>query len=168
MESKTLRVKYSKAEDKINFYTSFGWVLSEEPEDLGDGKVLLQFERDKKRLAKSYRTVKKGEKVYHKIARPYPLAFIISFVIGSGLLVAYFALKQSFAFYIVFLYFSLTFYCISVYLLIIFLILFVKRHGLLKKVVHNVAMEAGTVRDLPMKNNIKEETDDTWIIASNL
>ena len=167
MESKQVRVKYGKVQDKINFYTSFGWVLTEEPQDMGDGRVLLLFERDKRKLEKSYRTVRKGEKVYNWIARPYPLAFIIHVILGSGCLVAYFALQRIFAFYIIFLYLSLTFYAVSVYLLIIFIVLLVKKHGLLKKVVHNVALEAGTVRDLPMKNNIKEETDDTWLIASN-
>ena len=167
METKLIRVKENKVEDKIDFYTAFGYTLvSQEPQE--DGKIALTFERDKERLERAYGKVRRGEKLYNRVARPYPLAFIIAFVIGSIFLALYFVLQTSFMFYIVFLYVSLTFYGFSLYLLIIFLIILVKRHGLLKRVVHNVALEAGTLRELPLVNNIKEETDDTWIIAENI
>lgn len=167
METKLIKVKEDKVDDKIDFYASFGYVLLEK-EELEDGKVALTFERDKDRLAAgSYGKLKKGEKAYRSISRPYPLGFLIAFVIGAIFLALYFVLKQSFAFYIIFLYVALTFFGLSLYLLIIFLVLFAKRRSLLKKVVKTVAIEAGTAREYPLENNIKEEGDDTWAIAEN-
>jgi len=34
--------------------------------------------------------------------------------------------------------------------------------------VKNVAIEAGTNKEYPLQNNIKKETDKTWLIANNL
>lgn len=165
METKLIKVKEDKVEDKIDFYTAFGFVLVNK-EVQEDGKVALTFERDKDNLEKgTYGKAKGGERSYNRIARPYPLGAIIALGIGAIFLALYFVLKTSFIFYIVFLYASLTFFGFAVYLLIIFLVMFIKRRGLLKRVLRNVALEAGTLRDLPLKNNIKEETEESWTIA---
>ena len=167
METKLIKVKENKVEDKIDYYTAFGYVLvSKEEEE--DGKIALTFERDKERLEKSYGKVRKGERLYQSISRPYPLGAIIAFGIATIFLALFFILQKTFMFYIVFLYAALTFYGFSLYMLIIFLIILVKRHGLQKRVVKNTALEAGTLRDMPLENNIKEENEDTWFIAEHI
>ena len=168
MESKYIKVKAKKADDTIDFYASFGWVLCEEKEELPHGKVGLTFERDKKRLDSSYHTIKRGERMYQKISRPYPLGALIALGIGSVFLALYFVLRQAFAYYIVFLFASLTFYAVAIYLLIIFLVIFIERRKLLNKLVYNVGLQAGTLREYPLQNNILEEEDDTWVIAENI
>ena len=169
METKYLKVKEKKIDSTLEFYSSFGWIETGERETLPHGKLGITIERDKERLDKSYSVVIKGERAYHRLARPYPLGAIIVFAIASASLVEYFVLKSTgFWLYILPLYASLALYGVTVYLLIIFFIIFAKRRSLLKKIVHNVAIDAGTVRELPLVNNIKEETDDTWLIANNL
>lgn len=167
METKYIRVKEKKIEEKLDFYTSFGWLEVGERDQLGNGKVGITLERDKSQI-EGYGAISKGERTYAQIARPYPLAAIITFVIASTFLALYFVMRESFDFYIVFLFASLAFYGTTLYLLIVFLIIFIKRKGLLKKVVNNVGVEAGTIRELPMRNCIKPENDDTWTIANNL
>ena len=168
MESKYVKVKESKVEKTIDFYASFGWTLAEDKEELPNGRVGLTFERDKERLDSSYHTVKKGERLYHKISRPYPLGALIALGIGCVFLVLYFILRQAFAYYIVFLYAALTFYAITIYMLIIFIIVIIHARMLLNKIVYSVGLEAGTLREYPLKNNILEEDDDTWTIADHL
>ena len=168
MESKYVKVKQKKVDKTIDFYASFGWTLAEDKEELPHGKVGLTFERDKERLDSSYRTVRRGEKIYHKISRPYPLGAIIALVIGCVFLVLYFVSRQAFAYYIVFLYAALTFYAITLYMLIIFLIVILHARMLLNRIVYSVGLEAGTLREFPLKNNILDEEDDTWTIADHL
>ena len=167
MESKYIRVSEKKAEEKIEFYTSFGWTLVGEREQLPNGKVGLTFERDKKDL-ESYDKIRQAEQAYAQISRPYPLAALITIGIGSTLLILYFMLQKTVIFYLGFLYLSLFAYALSIYLLIIFVIVTIKRRGLQKKIVTNDAVEAGTNREFPLKNNIEKETEDTWLIANNL
>ena len=167
MESKTVKVKAKKVEETISFHNAFGFELVDQEED-GD-KVLLTFERDKERFeGNSYQTIRSTESLYSRISRPFPLAGIIMFVIASVLLALYFVLQKTFAYYISFLFASLTCYGISIQLIIIFLVIFAKRRSLLKRVVKNVAIEAGTDKEFPLQNNIKKETDKTWLIANNL
>lgn len=170
MESKILKVKEKKIEKMVEYYNAFGWNQVGEPERVKENSdvFILKFERDDKALGSSYSIIIKAEKVYRKIARPYPLGFLISFVIGAVLLALYFTLQKTFAFYIIFLYLGLMFLAISVYLLVVFLLIFIKRRGLLKKVVRNVSIDAGTNKEYPLRNNIKPETDQTWLISENL
>lgn len=167
MESKYIRVKEKKVDEKIEFYSAFGWTLVGDRDQLPNGKVGLMFERDKKSLD-SFDKIKAGEHAYARIARPYPLGAIITFAIATALLVAYFVLQKIFILYIIFLYLSLATYSVTIYLLIVFLIIFIKRRGLLNKIVNNVGIEAGTIKELPLKNNIEKENEDTWLIANNL
>ena len=168
MESKYIEVKASKVEKTIDYYTSFGWTLAEDKEELSNGKVGLTFERDKKRLNSSYGTIRKGESLYRKISRPYPLGALINLGIACVFLVLYFVLRQTFAYYIIFLYASLTFFAVALYLLIVFIIIIIHVRMLLNKIVYSVGLEAGTLREYPLKNNILEEEDDTWAIADHL
>lgn len=167
MESKYIRVSEKKAEEKIDFYTAFGWTLVGEREQLPNGKVGLTFERDKKEL-ESFDKIRRAEQAYAQISRPYPLAALITLAIGSALLILYFVLQKQVVFYLGFLYLSLFAYAMSIYLLIIFIIIVIKRRGLQNKIVQNVGAEAGTIRELPLKNNIEKENEDTWLIANNL
>lgn len=167
MESKYVIVKLKNAEEKVEFYTSFGWSLVGDMESLPGGKVGLTFERDPKDLL-SFEKIRNAERAYAQISRPYPLAAIIVLAIAIGALISYFALQKVFDFYIAFLFISLAAFGLAIYLLIIFLIITIKRRGLLKKIVYNVGVQAGTVRSLPLKNNIEKETGDTWLIANNL
>ena len=167
MESKTVKVKANKVDDTISFHNAFGYELVSQEEE--GNKVLLTFERDKERFeGNSYHTIRSTEALYSRISRPFPLAGTIMFVIASVLLACYFVLQKTFTYYIAFLFASLTCYGIFVNLIIIFLIILVKRRSLLKRVVKNVSFEAGTDKEFPLKNNIKKETDKTWLIANNL
>ena len=167
MESKTVKVKAKKVEDAIAFHNAFGFELVDKQEE--GNKVLLTFERDKERFeGNSYQTIRSTETLYSRISRPFPLAGLIMFAIASVLLASFFILQKTFQYYIVFLFASLTCYGVSVQLLIIFLVIFLKRRSLLKRVVKNVAIEAGTNKEYPLQNNIKKETDKTWLIANNL
>ena len=167
MESKTVKVKAKKVEETIAFHNAFGYELVGQ-EDEGNN-VLLTFERDKERFeGNSYHTIRSTEGLYARISRPFPLAGIIMFAIASVLLAMFFILQKTFPFYIVFLFASLTCYGVSIQLLIIFLVILLKRRSLLKRVVKNVAIEAGTNKEYPLQNNIKKETDKTWLIANNL
>ena len=168
MENKRVIVRENKIDETIEFYTSFGWQLVGEKEEIKGGKTALNFERDKDRLGQSYQTIAKAEDLYKRISRPFPLGGSIMFGVGTLFLILYFTLQTIFPYYIAFLYVSLTCYCVSVHLIIIFVIIFAKRKKLLAKVVKDVAIDAGTVREYPLKNNIKEETDQTWLISSNL
>ena len=126
MESKQVVVKQKKLESTLDFYTSFGWLEVGEREEIGD-KIVLNFERDKERLGESYQTITQAERLYRRIARPFPLAAMILFGIGAGFLIAFSVVQKFFPYYIVFLPISLTCLCISVHLFIIFLIIFIKR-----------------------------------------
>ena len=167
MESKTVKVKAKKVEETIAFHNAFGYELVGQEEE--GNKVLLTFERDKERFeGNSYHTIRSTEALYSRISRPFPLAGVIMFIIASVLLALYFVMQKTFAYYIAFLFASLTCYGVSIQLLIIFLVIFIKRRSLLKRVVKNVAIEAGTNKEYPLQNNIKKETDKTWLIANNL
>ena len=167
METKTVKVSAKKVDEKIDFYNAFGYELTNREED--GSKVILTFERDKEKFeGNSYHMIRSTETLYARIARPFPLAGIIMFVIASVLLAFYFILQTTFTYYIAFLFASLVCYGFSTYLLIIFLVIFIKRRTLLKRVVKNVAVEAGTNKEYPLQNNIKKETDKTWLIANNL
>ena len=168
MENKYVKVKAKRVDETIDFYASFGWTLCEDKEELPHGKVGLSFERDKERLDSSYHTVKRGERIYNQISRPYPLGALISLAIGCVFLVLYFVMRQAFAYYIVFLYASLTFYAITVYLLIVFLVIFLQRRKIRTTLVYNVGLKAGTLREFPLQNNVLEEEEDTWSIAEYL
>ena len=151
----------------VDFYNAFGYELTNREED--GSKVILTFERDKEKFeGNSYHMIRSTETLYARIARPFPLAGIIMFVIASVLLAFYFILQTTFTYYIAFLFASLVCYGFATYLLIIFLVIFIKRRTLLKRVVKNVAVEAGTNKEYPLQNNIKKETDKTWLIANNL
>lgn len=167
MESKYVKVKASKVEKTIDFYASFGWALDGDKEELPNGKVGLNFERDKSKLEGAYGIVKKGEQVYKRVSRPVPIGALITLGLGSVFLALYFLLQKSFAYYIIFLYASLTFYSITIYLLIVFLIVFLHSHMLHKKIVYSVGLKAGTLKEYPLRNNVLEEEDDSWVIADN-
>ena len=167
METKTVKVKAKKVDDTIAFNNAFGFELVDQQEE--GNKVLLTFERDKERFeGNSYQTIRNTESLYSRISRPFPLAGTIMFVIASVLLACYFLLQKTFPYYIAFLFASLTCYGVAINLLIIFLVIFAKRRSLLKRVVKNVALEAGPDKEFPLQNNIKKETDKTWLIANNL
>ena len=167
MESKTVKVKAKKVDDTISFHNAFGYELVSQEEE--GNKVLLTFERDKERFeGNSYHTIRSTEALYSRISRPFPLAGLIMFIIASVLLALYFVMQKTFAYYIAFLFASLTCYGVAINLIIIFLVILAKRHSLLKRVVQNVAIEAGTDKEFPLKKKKKKETDKTWLIANNL
>lgn len=167
MQSKYIRVKEKKAEKKIEFYSTFGWTVVGEKEQLPHGYVGITIERDSDDL-EGFDKIRNGERAYAQVSRPYPLLAIILFGIASLLLAAYFLTKVFFEFYITFLFASLAIYGLSIYALVVFLIVFIKRRSLQKKIVNNVGVEAGTIRELPLRNNIEKENPDTWTIANNL
>ena len=168
MENKRVVVRESKVDETVEFYSSFGWLEVGEREEVKGNKVAIKFERSKERLGSSYQTIAKAEALYSRINRPFPIAFTVLFSIATVLLVLFYTLQTIFPYYIVFLYVSLTCYCISAYLLAIFIFIAIKRKKLLAKVVKDVGIDAGTIREYPLKNNIKEETDQTWLISSNI
>lgn len=168
MENKTVFTKVSKKDQVIEFHKAFGWNLVGEPSELPKERLALCFERDPEALGDSYKTIMKAEKLHRKFTRNYPLGTVICFLIATTLLVLFLTLQKAFRYYILFLYFSLTFYCVGIYLLIVFLVILTHRQLLLERLRKKVGADAGTIKEYPIEKNVKEETDNSWLISSNL
>ncbi|NLB48851.1 MAG: hypothetical protein GX813_03330, partial [Erysipelotrichia bacterium] len=69
MEKKKKRVKISRIEKEIALYNKFGWHQVGSEKERRDKTVVLIFERDKKKIGKSYRKVKRLEKDYEKMKK---------------------------------------------------------------------------------------------------
>jgi len=167
MEVKSRRIKLSKADKYVETEEAFGWEIASKEDMRPDNTILLTLQRDPSSFS-NYSKIKSLEKQYHKIARPLPITTIVLAIIGLAFLVAYLFLKQDYFFAIAFLYGALTFFCIALYALVVFLIIFIKKGKLLMALKRQAATKSGSVRDWPTPRNVFPEEDNTWALMESL
>lgn len=167
VESKSKRIKLSKADKYVETQEAFGWELVNKEDLRPDNTILLTMARDSEQFT-NYHKIKSLEKQYHKISRPLPTVGIVNIAIGLAFLIAFFALKQTFVFVYALLYISLTFFCIAVYALIVFLILFLKKGKLQIALKRQAAAKSGSNKDWPTPRNCLPEEDQTWLLSKSI
>lgn len=166
MEVKSKRMKLIKADEYIAMQEAFGWTLVSKDDLRPDETLVVTMERNPE-LFSNYKELRSLEKDYNNISRPFPLLTIIFAIIGGVLVGLYFAFKGlviSFAF----IYGGLTCFLIALFALAIFIILLIKRRNLLKKVLEYVGNKTGVNGEWPTPRNVAEETEDSWIIRSQI
>ncbi|HHT67137.1 MAG TPA: hypothetical protein GX010_02800 [Erysipelotrichaceae bacterium] len=167
METKKKRVKIHKIESNTALYSHFGWKYSASEEARPDSTVLLVLERDKKDFGRDYGKIKDLERQYESIEKVSPIAALVTAGIGVVLYIAYFFTRPTFEYYIAFLYLALTFFAIAALLLANMIILLISKKKLLKSILNDAGLLSGAIRLFPLKNNILEEKENTWMIRNN-
>ena len=163
METKSKRISLSKLDKYVEDQEAFGWEVVSKEDLRPNHTVLVIMQRDKEGFG-NYDKVKKLEKQYHRIARPYPIATIVLAVIGLAFLIGYLFLKQTLFFAIVFLYVSLTFFAMAIFALIVFLLILIKRRKLLLALKKEAANKSGANKDWPIERNVIQEEELTWAL----
>ena len=163
METKSKRISLSRLDKYVENQEAFGWEVVSKEDLRPNNTVLLIMQRDKENFA-NYGKVKALEKQYFKIARPYPIATIVLAIIGLAFLVAYLFLKETLFFSIVFFYASLTFFCMAIFALVVFLLVFLKRKKLMLALKKEAANKSGANTDWPVERNVVEEEELTWAL----
>ena len=123
-------------------------------------------ERDRE-LFSNYDEIRRLEKDYYSIKRPFPLLAIIFAGRGGALLPVYFIFKGLIV-AIVCLYASLTFFLIAFFALFIFILLLIKRRKLLNKIMEFASNKSGANKEWPTDRNIAPEEEDTWTMRSQV
>ena len=136
METKSKRIKLSKADKYVEQHEAFGWELVNKEDLRPDNTILLTLQRDPSMFS-NYGKIKSFEKQYRKVSRPLPITALILAFIGLALLIAFFFFKNTLVFVYAFLYVSLTFFCIAVYAFLVFLILLIKRRKIQVAIMRN-------------------------------
>ena len=167
METKSKRIKLSKADEWVELHEIFGWELSSQDDLRPDNTIIITLERDKERVP-NYRKVRKLERQYYHVYRPIPVATLVLLVIGFSLLVSYLFLKKSFVYAVSFLYGALTFFCMAVFALIIYLIILWKRGKILSYLKKEATYSSGADKDIPTQNNIVPEEEGTWALYESI
>lgn len=166
METKSKRIRLTKADSYVALNEAFGWSLVSKDDLRPDETVLVTMERDRE-LYSNYDELRRLEKDYYSIKRPFPLLAIIFAVIGGVLLPFYFAFKGLIV-AIVCLYASLTFFLIAFFAIFIFILLMIKRGKLLKKIMELASNKSGANKEWPTDRNIAPEEEDTWTIRNQI
>ena len=163
MEAKSKRIKLKKADQYIDFQESFGWDLVSKSDLKPNDTIVVTMQRNKEDLPR-YAEVKKLEKQYNRIVAPAPVAAIVNFIIGAGLLVTFFLTRGKLFFFYAFLYGALTFFCLTVFLLIVYIIILCNRGKILESIRTQAGIKSGANKDLPTARNIMPEEEDTWTL----
>ena len=166
METKSKRIRLIKADDYVALNEAFGWSLVSKDELRPDETILVTMQRDRE-LFSNYSEIRRLEKDYYAIKRPYPLLAIIFAAIGGVLLPFYFIFKGLIV-AIVCLYASLTFFLIALFALFIFIIVLCRRKKLLSKIMEFASNKSGANKEWPTDRNIAPEEEDTWTIRSQI
>lgn len=166
METKSKRIRLIKVDEYVALNEAFGWTLVSKDDLRPDETVVVTMERDAE-LFSNYDEIKRLEKDYYSIKRPYPLLAIIFAFIGGILLPFYFAFK-GLVVAIVCLYAALTFFIIAFFALFIFILLLIKRRKLLKKIMELASNKSGANKEWPTDRNIAPEEEDTWTMRSQI
>ena len=167
METKSKRVKLSNLEKYVETQKAFGWELVSNDDLQPNHTVLVIMQRDGSTY-ENFGKVKSLEKQFNSIARPYPILTVVLAVIGLAFLVAYLFLKSALVFAIAFLYASLTFFCMAVFALIVFLLLLIKRNKLLVAIKKEASNKFGSNSDWPTQRNVLEEGELTWALIQSV
>lgn len=166
METKSKRIRLSKVDDYVSLNEAFGWSLVSKDDLRPDETVLITMERDRE-LFSNYNEIRRLEKDYYIIKRPFPLLAIVFAVIGGGLLPVYFMFKGLIV-AIICLYASLTFFIIAFFALFVFILLLIKRRKLLSKILEFASNKSGANKEWPTDRNIAPEEEDTWTMRSQV
>lgn len=166
METKSKRIRLSKVDDYVSLNEAFGWSLVSKDDLRPDETVLVTMERDRE-LFSNYNEIRRLEKDYYIIKRPFPLLAIVFAAIGGGLLPVYFMFKGLIV-AIICLYASLTFFIIAFFALFVFVLLLIKRRKLLSKIMEFASNKSGANKEWPTDRNIAPEEDDTWTMRSQV
>ena len=161
METKSKRIKLSRADQYLELYEAFGWELVSQEDLRPDNTILLTMQRDKEKL-EDYRRIRKLERQYFHIYYPFPLATIVLLVLGLGPLITYLFVKKTFVYAVSFLYGSLTFFCMAVFAFLVYLIILWKRGKILSYLKKEAANKSGANKDIPTARNILPEDKDSW------
>ena len=163
METKSKRIKISRADQYLELHEAFGWELVSQEDLRPDNTILLTIQRDKEKL-EDYGRIRKLERQYFHIYRPIPLATIVLLVLGLAGLITYLFLKKTFVYAVSFLYGSLTFFCMAVFALLVYLIILWKRGKILSYLKKEAANKSGANKDIPTARNVLPEDKDTWTL----
>ena len=166
METKSKRIRLSKVDDYVALNEACGWSLASKDDLRPDETVLVTMERDRE-LFSNYDEIRRLEKDYYSIKRPFPLLAIIFAGIGGAILPVYFIFKGLIV-AIVCLYASLTFFLIAFFALFIFILLLIKRRKLLNKIMEFASNKSGANKEWPTDRNIAPEEEDTWTMRSQV
>ena len=166
METKSKRISLSRVDKYVETQEAFGWEVVSKEDLRPNNTILVIMQRDKNSFS-DFNKVKSLEKQYNAILRPYPVATIVLAVIGLAFLVAYLFLKETLFFSIVFFYASLTFFCMAVFALIVFLLILIKRNKLLLALKKAAANKSGANKDWPVGRNVLEEEELTWALIAS-
>ena len=166
METKSKRIRLSKVDDYVALNEAFGWSLVSKDELRPDETVLVTMERDRE-LFSNYDEIRRLEKDYYSIKRPFPLLAIIFAVIG-GILIPFYFFFKGLIVAIVCLYAALTFFIIAFFALFIFVLLMIKRRKLLSKIMEFASNKSGANKEWPTDRNIAPEEEDTWTIRNQV
>ena len=153
----------SRVEKYVENLEAFGWELVAQEDLRPNNTVLVIMQRDKASFD-NFGKVKSLENQYKKIARPYPIATIVLAIIGLAFLIAYLFLKDTLFFSIVFFYASLTFFCMAIFALVVFLLVLIKRNKLLLALKKEAANKSGANKDWPIQRNVVQEEELTWAL----
>lgn len=159
------RIKLSRLESYAEEKKAFGWVVVAQEDLRPDETVVLIMERDPSQVP-DYPAIRSLEKQYFLVRRPYSLSMVICALLGAGFLAAYFVTKSLFIFYIVFLYLALTFFCVAVFALLVFLFVLLKKKKILATIRDEAAMRSGGSKDWPNINNTEPENQGTWALTN--
>ena len=164
MEVKSKRISLSKVDAYVEIQESFGWEVVDKEDLRANNTILLTMQRDGETFI-DYRGVRALEKQYHHLHKAFPLALLVSLIIACSLLGAYLALKPTFLYAISFLYGSLTFFGVSTFAFIVYILLIIKRKKLLELILKQASIKAGTNKNWPTKRNIDPENEKTWTLS---
>ena len=166
METKSKRISLSRLEKYVETQEAFGWKMVSQEDLRPNNTILVIMQRDKESIDR-FGKVKSLEKQYNAIARPYPIATVVLVIIGLAFLVAYFFLKDTLFFAIVFFYAALTFFCMAVFALVVFLLILIKRSKLLSALKKEAANKSGANKDWPIQQNVAPEEELTWALIES-
>ena len=164
MEVKSRRISLSKLDQYVEIQESFGWEVVDKEDLRAKNTILLTMQRDGETFL-DYKGVRSLEKQYHRLHKAFPLALMVCLIMAGSLLGAYFATKGQFLYAISFLYCSLTFFGVSSFCLILYILLIIKRKKLLETILKQASIKAGTNKNWPTKRNIVPEEENTWTLS---
>lgn len=167
METKSKRIKLSKADKYVEEQEAFGWEVVNKEDLRPDNTILLTMQRDYSQLPNAAK-IKSFEKQYRKVSRPLPVTGLVLIGIGLAFLVAFFFLKSAYFFAYVFLYVAITFFCIATYALLVFLILLIKRKKIQVALMRKAAAKSGSNKDWPTPRNVLPEEDTSWMLSKSV
>lgn len=164
MEVKRIRINLNKLDKYVEVQEHFGWEVVDKSDLRPNNTILLTLQREQTEF-QDYKGVRSLEKQYSRLDKFFPLALIINLVLGAGFLTAYFVTKDMFIYYFTFMYGALTFFGVSLFALIVYLCMLVRRKKIMDTILKQAAIKAGSDKSWPTKHNIFPENETSWALA---